>query len=97
MGAHHPECQVHLESIKRYKNHASKAAKLISHSSQIVNLLVGGQGDASKATQLTCHKTLLSYSSEFFRGALYDKFKESKTDTATLPDDSPEDIMAFIK
>lgn len=47
-------------------------------------------------TKLSCHKALLGFFSEFFDAALYGKFKEGETNIVGLPEEAPDDVVAFL-
>jgi len=47
-------------------------------------------------TQLSCHKILLGYYSDFFFAALYGGFKEAHANEIELPDEDVENIKKFI-
>ncbi|PVH86788.1 hypothetical protein DL98DRAFT_526113 [Cadophora sp. DSE1049] len=64
----------------------------ISGSSTFVTLLVGPE-----ERQITCHKALLGYYSEYLNGMPYGNCIEAHQGEIKLPEDNNEDISAFVK
>lgn len=63
----------------------------LSSCSEIAMLIVG-----PSETKLSCHKALMGFFSEFFDAALYGNFKEGETNTVRLPEEAPDDVVAFV-
>lgn len=63
----------------------------LSNCPEIATLLVG-----PLKTHLTCHKALLGFYSEFFDAALYGRFREGESSIVELPEELPEEIVAFL-
>ncbi|KAH9222775.1 hypothetical protein DL95DRAFT_401789 [Leptodontidium sp. 2 PMI_412] len=77
--------------VDRLSEHSKNVNQLLLNCPDIVTLLVG-PGES----KLTCHKSLLGFTSEFFDAALYGQFEESQTNIIRLPNETPEAIAGFL-
>ncbi|KAK0124524.1 hypothetical protein ONS95_009473 [Cadophora gregata] len=77
--------------VARLALHAEKVRQLLLNCPDIVTISVG-----PSQKELTCHKALLGFTSEFFDAALYGNFKESQTNIIPLPEENPNVVAGFL-
>ncbi|CAG8951024.1 hypothetical protein HYFRA_00006421 [Hymenoscyphus fraxineus] len=85
------ECIEALQVPQVLKDHASNTAQLLALDEERVTLVVGPDN-----TKIKCHKLLLAYYSDFFQASLFGDFEEAHTGEIALPEESVEDVTAFV-